>query len=104
MTNSNQTNKADEGSPSFFGGLIMGGLLGAVVALLFAPQSGERTREQLTKAGEDAIAQGQKVVEEARERAEAIITDAQRRAERIAEAARSNVNDLADTVQTELMQ
>ncbi len=65
---------------------------GATAALLFAPQSGEQTREQLTKAGEDAIAQGQRVVEDSRERAEAIIADAQRRAERIAEAARSNVN------------
>ena len=32
------------------------------------------------------------------------IADAQRRAERIAEAARSNVNDLADTVESELTQ
>jgi gas vesicle protein len=104
MTNSTQyaSHQPDGNSPSFFGGLIVGGLLGAIAALLFAPQSGEQTREQLTKAGEDAIAQGQRVVEDARERAEAIIADAQRRAERIAEAARSNVSDLADTVETEL--
>jgi gas vesicle protein len=94
--------ESQKGSTSFFGGLIVGALFGAVAALLYAPQSGQQMRDQLTKAGEDALVQGQKIMEEARERAEAIIADAQRRAERIAEAARNNVSDLNDAVQTEL--
>ena len=93
---------SNQESGLFFGGVLLGGLLGAIAALLFAPQSGEQTRDQLTKAGEDAVARGQQVVEDARARAEAIIADAQRRAERIAEAARSNVSELADTLSTDL--
>ena len=38
---------------SFMGGLLMGGLIGALVALVLAPQSGEDTRKLLKdKAGE----------------------------------------------------
>jgi gas vesicle protein len=32
---------------SFLVGLVMGGLIGAAVALLYAPQSGEETREAI---------------------------------------------------------
>jgi gas vesicle protein len=53
---------------SFLGGLLVGGVAGAVTMLLFAPQSGKRTRakiqqksielrEQTTDAVEDALAQ-----------------------------------------------
>lgn len=41
-------NKSD-----FLVGLLIGGALGAALALLYAPQSGEETREQLKKRGED---------------------------------------------------
>ncbi|MBU1877645.1 MAG: YtxH domain-containing protein, partial [Chloroflexi bacterium] len=39
-------NRTDSGL-AFLAGLILGGLIGAVAALLFAPQSGEETRRQL---------------------------------------------------------
>jgi gas vesicle protein len=32
---------------SFMGGLLMGGIIGAIVALVLAPQSGEETRKLL---------------------------------------------------------
>jgi gas vesicle protein len=52
----------------FFAGLFLGGLAGAVTALLFAPQSGEETRQQIqqrastfrddtTAAVEDVVSQ-----------------------------------------------
>lgn len=34
--------------------LLVGGLLGAGLALLFAPQTGQRTRRQITDMAEDA--------------------------------------------------
>jgi len=38
---------------SFLRGVLLGGIAGAVTALLFAPQSGEETRQQIQlKAGE----------------------------------------------------
>ncbi len=38
---------------SFFGGLLVGVILGATVALLYAPQSGDDTRKQIKKKIED---------------------------------------------------
>jgi len=35
----------------FIGGLVLGGLIGAVVTLLFAPASGEETRDQIRSEG-----------------------------------------------------
>jgi gas vesicle protein len=40
-----ETNVKNPGG--FFAGLFLGGLAGAVTALLFAPQSGEETRQQI---------------------------------------------------------
>lgn len=36
----------------FVAGFILGGLLGTALALLFAPRSGEETRQQLTESAE----------------------------------------------------
>jgi len=39
-----------DGALNFFVGVLVGGVIGAGVALLIAPQSGKRTRRQLMKA------------------------------------------------------
>lgn len=46
-----------ENSSGFMAGalmLVVGGLIGAGVALLYAPQSGEKTRKELTRYGKKA--------------------------------------------------
>jgi gas vesicle protein len=73
---------------AFFAGVLIGGLVGAAVALLLAPQSGEETRRQITRTSEELRDRAQDIVEDARERAEATIADSRRRAERIIEEAR----------------
>jgi gas vesicle protein len=51
----NQESKSSAGL--FLAGAVLGGAIGAVLALLFAPQSGEETRkmikEKATEAGKD---------------------------------------------------
>lgn len=47
-----QYNPSDSAVP-FIGGIILGGLLGATLGVLFAPQSGERTRAQIKAKGEE---------------------------------------------------
>lgn len=49
MDNSNQSN--DFGS--FLAGFIVGGLVGAAVALVLAPGSGEETRSQIVSQGKE---------------------------------------------------
>ena len=43
--------------------LVAGGIIGAGVALIFAPQSGEKTRRNLVRLGKKAKRRGQEAVE-----------------------------------------
>jgi gas vesicle protein len=45
MTHNNETNGSN--GPSFLSGLMFGGLIGATLGLLLAPQSGDKTRTSL---------------------------------------------------------
>jgi len=70
---------------------LIGALLGAISALLLAPNSGERTRAKLASVGEEALGHGETLLNDAKQRAEAIVADAQRKAEKVAESARDSV-------------
>ena len=55
--------------------LIIGGLLGATVALLFAPQTGSKTRRQIVKYGKKAGNRTQRFVGEIGESLDGVIGD-----------------------------
>jgi gas vesicle protein len=96
----NQNNKGDRhmddrsGGGEFFAGLIIGGLIGAGVALLFAPQSGEETRSQIRSASLDAKDRATETLAEARQKAEAITADARRRGEELMAEARKAADEI----------
>ena len=69
---------------AFLVGFVVGGLTGAVVALLFAPQSGEETRALIK---EKSI--------ELRDKVEVSAEEAYARAEQLAVDARARANELA---------
>jgi gas vesicle protein len=63
----------DTGFGSFLAGVVIGGLIGAALGLLLAPQTGEELREQVgdyvdtKKAGfDDAVNEGRAAAEQAR--------------------------------------
>ena len=58
-------------------GLVIGAMLGAGAALLFAPAAGEETRKRLARRAQRAVARGEDVLEDAWEATE-------RRARRLA--------------------
>ena len=58
----------DNGS-NFFVGLLLGGIIGAVLGLLFAPQPGEKTREQLRGRMDEFVTLGKSAWEEGKEAA-----------------------------------
>ncbi|HCK67391.1 MAG TPA: YtxH domain-containing protein [Anaerolineae bacterium] len=83
---------------AFLVGFVVGGLTGAVVALLFAPQSGEETRalikdksielrDRATHSAEDLIA-----------RAEATAAEYRARADELTKMAREKTAELANEV------
>ena len=76
MENGNET---DAGM--FVMGFLLGGLAGAVTALLLAPQSGEETRAQIRQKGGELQGKAEEVLSEARARAEAVAADIRHRAD-----------------------
>lgn len=52
------SNDDDASSLSFFSGLILGLIVGAIVALFLAPQPGSNTREQVKQTGIELLPTG----------------------------------------------
>jgi len=69
---------------AFLVGFIIGGLSGAVVALLFAPQTGEETRALIKDKSIELRDMDQQSAEEALARAEATAAEARARADELA--------------------
>jgi gas vesicle protein len=71
----------------FWAGILMGGLAGATMMLLLAPQSGKETRSQIQRKGSDLrdqtveIAEG--TVEQVRQTAQQITGDVREKAEEL---------------------
>ncbi len=73
---------------SFLVGFIVGGLTGAVVSLLFAPQSGEETRALIRDKSIEIRDMAADTAEEALARAEAAAAEARQRADELTKVAR----------------
>lgn len=74
---------------SFLVGFVVGGLTGAVVALLFAPQSGEETRTVIKEKGIELRDKASQTSEEALARAKEAAADAKARYEELAAEVKS---------------
>jgi gas vesicle protein len=83
---------------AFLVGFIVGGLSGAVVALLFAPQSGEETRALIKDKSIELRDKAQITAEEAIARAEAAAADARARADELARQLRERGQDVVEDV------
>jgi gas vesicle protein len=83
---------------AFLVGFVVGGLTGAVVALLFAPQSGEETRALIKDKSIELRDKAQVSAEEALARAEQLAADARTRAEELTKEARQRATELASEV------
>jgi gas vesicle protein len=81
---------------TFFAGLIVGGLVGAAVALLLAPQSGEETRAIIRDKSIELKDRTLEYGAEARSRAEQALEDARTRADLALEEVRSRTDELAN--------
>ena len=88
---------------AFLVGFIVGGLTGAVVSLLFAPQSGEETRALIKDKSIELRDKAQVSAEEAIARAEAATAEARARADDLArqlrEKSKEVYTDVRDRVQ-----
>lgn len=83
---------------AFLVGFIVGGLSGAVVALLFAPQSGEETRAIIKDKSIELRDRAQVSAEEAIARAEAVAADARARADELTKQLRDRGQEVVEDV------
>ena len=83
---------------AFLVGFIVGGLSGAVVALLFAPQSGEETRALIKDKSIELRDKAQISAEEAIARAEAAAAEARARADDLARQLRERGQGVVEDV------
>jgi gas vesicle protein len=83
---------------AFLVGFIVGGLTGAVVSLLFAPQSGEETRALIKDKSIELRDKASQSAEEALARAEQLAGEARTRADELAKVARTRAEELAHEV------
>ncbi len=90
---------------SFLAGFVVGGLVGAAVAMLLAPQSGEQTRtlirdksielkDKAVVAGQDARAKAEKALEDARAQADTAIEDLRVKSEEFARLTKEKAAEL----------
>jgi gas vesicle protein len=91
-------NDSDFGA--FLSGFVIGGLVGAAVSLMMAPQSGEETREQIRTKGIELRGRAEDEIADLRVRAEQTLADVRAQADdvqqktmKMVDEARSKVND-----------
>jgi len=85
---------------AFLVGFIVGGLTGAIVSLLFAPQSGEETRALIRDKSIELRDRAAETAEEALARAEAAAAEARARADELAKVARNRAEELGKDLRT----
>ena len=85
---------------AFLVGFLVGGLSGAVVALLFAPQSGEETRALIKDKSIELRDRAQQSAEEALARAEAAAAEARARADELARQLKEQGQSAVDAVRS----
>ncbi len=89
---------------AFLSGFIIGGLVGAAVALLMAPQAGEETRTLIRERGVEYRNLAIERAEAARQQAEEAALQARHRAEELAATARTRAEELANVTREKAVQ
>ena len=85
-------------SGDFVAGFLVGALVGAAAALLFAPMSGEETRVMIREKGVELGQRADEMSLEARKRAEELQAQARERAETLQGQARERAETLQERV------
>jgi gas vesicle protein len=85
----------DSGFGSFLVGFLVGGLTGAVISLLYAPQSGEQTRAVIKEKAIELRDKTTDTFEETYKQAESAATDAVEKAQELIRLAEKKATEVA---------
>lgn len=75
-------------------GLLAGGVIGAAIALLYAPKSGRELRKEIKVKTDDYLDEADRYIADAKVRARDLINDGKKRSERLIHDAKSKSEEL----------
>ena len=78
----------------YLSGLITGGVIGGLAALLFTPKSGKELRADIKTKSEEYFDEAEKYLAEAKDKARELINEGKKKSERIIYDARSKSEDI----------
>jgi gas vesicle protein len=87
------------GSGDFLKGMLIGGMVGAVVALLYAPKSGKETREEIGKKADELAGKAKEEYDLALEKSKKTFQGAMDRLKELEGIAKKKVEEVEDQVQ-----
>ena len=88
----------------FFKGLLVGGALGALAGILFAPKSGKEMRSDIKKKGNKIVKDGQEIYADASTKAKEIIGEVKHQAKELRREAEDTGEKIADEVHEKIGQ
>jgi len=77
----------------FFMGLLIGGVLGALAGIFFAPKSGKELRSELKEKGSEVLKEGKEIYADAGAKAKEIIEEAKRQAKELKKEADQYISE-----------
>jgi gas vesicle protein len=80
----------------FIKGLLVGGVIGAVIGILYAPKSGKETREEICRKTEELIAKAKEEYELALEKSKKAYEAAVKRLQRMEFSAKEKVGEMEE--------
>ncbi len=86
----------DDSGFDFFKGFLFGGVVGAVIALLYAPKSGKETRDEIRKRSLELRDDAEAKLDLAKQQAEAYLEQAKRKLDQL----RQEVEESVSTVKS----
>ena len=84
---------------SVFGAFLLGGLIGAVLGLLFAPRSGKETRDMIAERAEDYWGQGVEVYNTGKDKAVEVYSVGKEKVGESTEQLRAKIDDARGRLQ-----
>src|SRR5450759_4183508 len=85
-------------------GLLIGGALGALAGILFAPKSGKELRSDIKEKGSGVLKDGKEIYADASTKAKEIIGEVKHQAKELKKEAEGNAEKIAGEVQEKIGQ
>ena len=83
-----------------FLGFLTGGILGSVVALLYAPKPGRELRQDIRNKSDEYLGEAENYIEQARNKAQDLINDGKQKSEKLVSDAKIKVDALLNEAES----